>query len=538
MTKQGRLGPSDYVLIEQFSDLDLLSSGQSAQIVSGTAHIHAECARRGIASIAVDTLVSGTAEHDLFLEIAHALNGLEKQDWPISHAERAAVLLELTRHLFREAMLRRLSHSLGAPIQTLRPQTAPDFVRPPARTRWLLPRNPRAYDLEFRSFTGLKLSAQDRVRQIVEVKSFGGPSVVRAMHNFRNGVSRNRDRARFRYRMRSPSDFQLSECLNVDADWRESLHDVAAQALGGHRHYRELLGNLFQRIGPPENAHFNVVSDVVLSGFADAVQTAGGVAYMSSHGCLVKHGSAARQVVSGMLGRAVFNSFPAMQILEPRSPLQARSKYPGQEVRSKRHVSEYVAPQGEDSSVVRVLYAPNFRTWMTTYHGMTATCFETRDCIQALCGALAGDPRFELRIRLKTTPGDVASERTLENHARGLLPEDVGPALEAAGNISDASLGSHKEELSRADLVLTEGLTAVMFEAMELRKPVILLRKSGRSEPSLPAWDAATLASRDGRNPAYFLTTEDNLARCLFDIAQRHRSHPLEDEELADYVWV
>ena len=84
---------------------------------------------------------------------------------------------------------------------------------------------------------------------------------------------------------------------------------------------------------------------------------------------------------------------------------------------------------------------------------------------------------------------------------------------------------------------MTEGLTAVMFEALEHRTPVLLLSDGGIL-PSLPAVGAADLLAGAPRGAVYAATAADDLAAVLGAIRARHEGQPLTDAELADYVWV
>lgn len=51
----------------------------------------------------------------------------------------------------------------------------------------------------------------------------------------------------------------------------------------------------------------------------------------------------------------------------------------------------------------------------------------------------------------------------------------------------NCAYGSHKALIEEADLVIIEGVTAARFEALEHRKPLLLLNKSPERTLSIPA---------------------------------------------------
>ena len=533
--------PRSAKLVEHYNEISQISGEH--ELIAATAHIKAECARRGISAISADSLMSDRDALQILEKVSDLLEQSEApiRAWAASTAEAEIALNHLVGFLFRHAGLDHLSKSIGGPVETFSQSSVSPrfgFANNTTRHRWLLFHRPRSYELECRSLSARKISSTSEDRQAVEVRSSRHSRILQISHNIRNQVFKGAARP-IKLRYSEPGLVQAPHAgLTLPKECgalANELQRVVIEAVGRHRFFRHLMSDLFERIGPPELAKFNVVSAPAHSGFAEAVQAVGAQTQMTSHGALVSYGTGARNKVSDVLGRCFFNSFPAMTELLPRSPLQARSKWSGQNVRS---ISRVVpVPSFKALENTRVLYAPNFRNWSTTYFGLTVTCFETKECMHALSKALAGNATFDLRIRLKTTAADLASNKNLENHQRGLLPEDVADLFQA-NNIHDASLGAHSEELERADIIITEGLTAVMFEALERRKPLVLLRRSPLFLPSLPAWTAADLRARHGRNAIYFLTAEDDLSACLSEISKRHKGEALTDAELSDLVWL
>ena len=141
-----------------------------------------------------------------------------------------------------------------------------------------------------------------------------------------------------------------------------------------------------------------------------------------------------------------------------------------------------------------------------------------------------------LDLRIKTTPLDLAKAGS--KPFRGMLPEDVAHLIDPDAGIHDASVGSHANYMKDADLVVTEGLTAVMFEALELRIPVLLLQSSPLAVPSLPSIGLPNQGGLQQRGAVYSADVTSDLTSVLDQIKKSHQGAPLQDDELRSYIWV
>lgn len=290
----------------------------------------------------------------------------------------------------------------------------------------------------------------------------------------------------------------------------------------------------------PDLARFNNFGSSELSGFGLALQQNGVPVEVKSHGALIAHGSADRMEVTSLFSRAIYNEPSCATTLVPRSPLQVATP----EYKSKIIAKPLIKPQAErietgsqHERAFRVYLAPNFLSWFACYHGMSQSCFEAEQCIRTIAAAVANRRDIELFVRIKTTTNDVA-RKNLKQPTRGLLPQDVRDLIEAQKGIYDASTGSHSELLENADLVITEGATAVMFEALEFRKPVLFVNRFASREPSLPSTRMQGGQPPKKRSATYCTSFSDGLEEVLGTIKVLHQDKPLEDGELEGLVWV
>lgn len=253
-----------------------------------------------------------------------------------------------------------------------------------------------------------------------------------------------------------------------------------------------------------------------------------------SHGSIVVHGGGPREKAAAFLAAGGYNWTPAASLIVPRSPAQALGLPAGMSVLKVNRVIPYnAAPAGR--SGFRILFAPNFVRWSIAIPGLTATCFDTEAAARKLAGVVASRSDWSLDIRVKVTTKDTPGERDMSND-RGLMPEDLFPLYSMGANIRDASRDSWSALLKSCDLVVTEGMTAVMYDALEHRVPVLLMNRSARRVPSLPAARLADACA--GRCAVYASSCEEDIASLLALVQERHQGKPLTDEELRSYCWI
>jgi hypothetical protein len=270
-----------------------------------------------------------------------------------------------------------------------------------------------------------------------------------------------------------------------------------------------------------------------------AMTEAGVTVVQESHGNVVVHGAGSRRALAAALAGDGYTSFPGSRLIAPRSPLQAAGLPPGPRLAPSVRVAapEAVPAAPAEGRPFRILAAPNFLPWPQAFPGFVPSCFECQKTMEALARAVAGDPAFELRIRIKTTVADVADERMM-GVSRGVVPEDMADVTALSDNIRDASLGSHREGLLWADLVVTEGMTNVLYEALELRRPVLLLNLSSRRAPTVEAARPLGPGATSPQGPIYAAGCDEDLPAVLRAIRDRRMGQALTDADLEGLVWL
>ncbi len=327
----------------------------------------------------------------------------------------------------------------------------------------------------------------------------------------------------------NPSLFAMIECTVIHGFQEYLDHKDSAFAL-------------FSQSSLPSFALFNHVNSIGLGGIASALDKLGVETKMYSHGCMVSYGSRQRALVSSALANSIYNQHPAMRTLVPRSPLQASSVSGSEKVvRCVRQMSSSLRSpskhtQGQ-SRTFRAYYAPNFLPWHSAYHGLTITCFETYRCLKELARCVQDKSWLELYIRIKTTNSDQGIAKPKKGE-RALMPSVLKTICSSTSRIHDATLESHADNLRLADLVITEGVTAVIFEALEYRKPVLLLNDSAMRFPSLPSVSLSESSLQPRRAAVYSVSRLKFLNRAIELIRDFHVNGPLEDSELSPYIWV
>jgi len=288
----------------------------------------------------------------------------------------------------------------------------------------------------------------------------------------------------------------------------------------------------------PQHALFNHVADPIHSGFVTALAQAGVKTYMSSHGAMVVTGNPTQRKIKDILSKNIYNDHPEISVAIPRSIQQITSSRDSDEERTKR--ADYINYRNYKVKASRVGqkyfigYAPNFLPWSDCYHGLTISCFETQVCLNALIHAVSNMVDISLGVRIKTTVKDKNSSSS-EVTSRGVNPVDVIHSI-SNKNVINCSSDSYKEFLSRSDLVVTEGVSSVVFDALEQGIPVLLLNCAGNRSPMVAAKRVDELSEAQ-RAPVYWASVEDDLPRVIDSIKNKH-VEPLSLEELSAYVWV
>lgn len=259
---------------------------------------------------------------------------------------------------------------------------------------------------------------------------------------------------------------------------------------------------------------------------------------LESHGCIAVYGTEPRRRAAEVMSDGSFNWGPDIGIIVPHSPVQTLGAPAEKNVVKVNNISVSDATNSDASSrPFRILYAPNFIRWHRAIMALHSTCYETHDIASAIAAAAARNKQWQLDIRIKVTISDKPTQKEMVRD-RGLLPRDIEPLINLAPNIRNSSADSYSQNLLDADLVVTEGMTAVMLEALDYRTPVLLFNRDPARTPSMPAWRLDDLQRSEHRSAVYATSLGEDFEYLINRIAQLHHGQPLTDDELRDYCWV
>jgi hypothetical protein len=313
----------------------------------------------------------------------------------------------------------------------------------------------------------------------------------------------------------------LNEMLNQQRQRYEQLRTSAQLAL-----------SRLKRL--PARAVFNGM-DGRQASMADALAGYDCPRLMLSQGAMVPHGGGVRQQVAELLSCIAFNSGPAVSQIAPRSPLQVPDDSKALLVPINRTVP---AATQKTAAPFSLYFAPSIQRWDKAFHGLSLTCFEARDLAEALARSLRDMDDIRLYIRIMRSAKDEAKSPEKVMVSAGIRPEDLSDLYEPTQGIYDASLGSHSAYLEQADLVVSGGLSAVVFDALERRIPLLLLLPHAERVPALPAASVTELFSDTvPPQPVYSASIEDDLGKVIRRIRDKHQNHTLTDAALAPYIW-
>lgn len=286
-----------------------------------------------------------------------------------------------------------------------------------------------------------------------------------------------------------------------------------------------------------ELLRLDFVADPLTAALVGAFRNTPTPVSLESHGNMVEHGTGTRRAIAGLICDNGFNDHPSVDFSVPQSKYQRPNRRSWRKVIKRSPIVERRPVETRSNDQFRILLAPNFILWPQAYPAMTTSCIECGAIVEFVANALAGDSDFELAIRVKTTGADQSTENSLRVD-RGFHVDNVQHLFSLADNIVDSNLGSYSAALRRADLVITEGISKVVYEALEHRKPVVLLNWSTERTPSVPSVAFHEVLADEQRHPIYQAACDEKLVPFLRTIKSLHHSDTLTDDELASALWV
>jgi len=292
------------------------------------------------------------------------------------------------------------------------------------------------------------------------------------------------------------------------------------------------------RDNPPQEAWFNHVKNPRMASAMAALEELGVSTKFQSHGGMHVFGSPAQCEISEALSASYFNSFPAARFIYPRGPLQEPMLRPQQFLAQKNDRLEpysITLDEYRKGTRFRIAYVPSFIVWQNNFWGLANDCYDTFDVTKCLLNLGAEIEGAEIRVRLRGSL-DTHLKGSRRRIITGIDGSSLGPMFKMTDKITDCSGDSYSELLQWADLVITEGITAVTYDALDRRKPVLSLRARDDIRGGFPAEHPSVLMTAS-RRALYSASIGSFTEADIALLAIHHLGTPLKDNELHDYIY-
>ncbi len=539
-----------------------LRSADGGLLIAGSKHVHNVALREGVDVINPEDVISESAKDGIAGQVAEIVENLARyfSEVDLSEAAIEALLGFAIKLSFREIAFDTVCTSLDHQrnLQTLdfaKSETPANRSKTSASVMMKFGQflenqmlGNRSFFLDFSSQSAKKLSDRSEILPLRILLPKSGQSALgiqmqNAVQHFKQLRSGQRVRLTIPHtgsQEQAPCNWENVASLLGKSATPSTANSIVARLVNAYAEFdmaKRALGGFLKNCKQlPEYASFNNLGSMELSGFAAAAHETQLPVHFTSHGAMIAHGDAQRKLITGVLSRAIFNEPACATHLLTRSKLQVAREPNVRKLKPRVRVSPFVEAPEPNNRPFRVYLAPNFLSWYGNYHGITHSCFEAEYCIRKLAQAVAPSHDLVMDLRLKTSTNDVARKK-LKEPDRGLLPSDVADLIDEKNGIFDASYGSHSAFMEKADLVVTEGVTAVTFEALEMRKPLLFVNKTATRAPALPA--TRIISGQDmPRSATYCCGADDNLKEVLQRLRRDHLGKPLTNAELSGLVWV
>lgn len=278
----------------------------------------------------------------------------------------------------------------------------------------------------------------------------------------------------------------------------------------------------------PNEAWFNFVKNTQMAALMSFLNDQGVPVKMQSHGGLHVFGTDSQELITSALSNGMYNNHPAVAYVYPRSIHQLNQVYGHQNL--KICYAPKLCRKQENNKKFTILFAPNFLNWWEANWGVHSTCFDVIKVLKHLINLTEDSNVIELNVRIKLGLSDTQKKSDLEKMI-GIDPETINNLLEKHDNVRDVTLESYEASISSADLVVTEGMTSVIYDSLEHGKPVLCLR-AVREVRGLAA------GQRPGSNDravVYSDSVDDFGLPELDWLAFNHVGKPLTSEEVAGF---
>ena len=278
----------------------------------------------------------------------------------------------------------------------------------------------------------------------------------------------------------------------------------------------------------PSEAWFNHVKNSQMAALMAFLNEHGVTVKMQSHGGLHVFGSDSQELITSALSDGMYNNYPAVTDIHPRSIRQVSKLYDQQNI--KIHYTPKSCLKEVNKKKFTILFAPNFLNWWEANWGIHSTCFDVVKVLKHLISLTDQGNQVELNVRIKLGLSDKQKKSDLDKMI-GIDPGTISRLIEKHASVRDVTLESYEASISSADLVITEGMTSVIYDSLERGKPVLCLR----AEREVRGLAAGQRPGSNDRAVVYSDSVVDFGLQELDWLAFNHFNKPLTREEVAGF---
>ena len=255
-----------------------------------------------------------------------------------------------------------------------------------------------------------------------------------------------------------------------------------------------------------------------------------------THGSVVSHGDDTARRVLDMVGRAGWVSSPSTSDVFARAPLLLPREKGG----ANHHPARYRDPEdrpppSERGTAFRILHAGNYISW-ANIPWVVPNEFEYYQALKDMVEVVTKMSGVEISVRIKTTNGLLTPDGGREQRSKTVIldPDTFFDEVGALSGMSRSTEPSIVEAILESDLVVSDGWTSVIHDALELGRPVLMHTLTGRFA-HMPARERPPV--QGARAAVYACASGQALANMLEGIVAHHAGARLTAEELAPYRW-
>ena len=295
-------------------------------------------------------------------------------------------------------------------------------------------------------------------------------------------------------------------------------------------HY-ETLQKIFKTRNLPSAVYFNFVKDTRMAACMAYFGDHGVKINMQSHGALHVFGNPNQMKISKILSNSIYNCPPSVTNVYLRSKLQLCG-LPDKV----NPIVKLVSPVSHrvKKNKFQVLIAPNFTNWAETPWGLHSTCHDTIKTLSHLAKIMHETPDIGWALRLKFSLSDIPHAKDL-NRLQGLSRNLIHTIFQGLKNFNDVSRQSYISCIQNSDIVITEGITTVPYDAWEHCRPVLFLRSSEHVRGLQRCRDESALQYR--KRGAYHSTSIEKFSKVeLYELRDLYWNRPLTPNELEDVL--